>query len=216
MENNKNVVILVRVSSARQETDRQISELVDYAAKQNYNVVEVLEEVITGNADGGKRSGIQRAITLAKDGLIDKVLVHEISRLARKNSIAHKFLETLDECNVSLYWHQHSIETLLENGKRNPTASIMFSLLSELSRNEVENLSLRIRSGLAQARKNGHTIGRPKGSVVSKDVFLKKHGDIVRQLKKGKSIRDVAKILSKGASTVQRVRKILKEEGCVS
>ena len=213
MMNNKNVVILVRVSSSRQETDRQINELVEYADKQNYQVIEILEEVITGKADAGQRSGIKRATELARAGNIDKVLVHEISRLARKNSVAHKFLETLDDCGVSLYWHQHSIETLLENGKRNPTASIMFSLLSELARNELETLSSRIRSGMAQARKKGHKIGRPEGSVVSKEEFLEKHCDVVRQLKKGKSIRDVAKILAKGASTVQRVRKMLKEEG---
>ena len=207
------VAILVRVSSSRQETDRQVNDLVEYAKSQNYEVVEILEEVISGKSDESQRSGLERAVELAQTGTIQKVLVHEISRLARKNSVAHKFIETLDECGVSLYWHQHSIETLLENGRRNPSASIMFSLLSELARNELEVLSERIRSGMAEARRKGHKIGRPEGSSIGRDEFLEKHGDVVRQLKRGKSIRDIAKIVSKGNSTVQRVRKILMEEG---
>jgi DNA invertase Pin-like site-specific DNA recombinase len=34
---------------------------------------------------------------LARSGKVKKVLVHEISRLARKNSVAHRFVETLEE-----------------------------------------------------------------------------------------------------------------------
>ena len=37
---------------------------------------------------------------------------------------------------VSLYWHAQRIETLLPSGKRNPAASIMFSLLAEMALNE--------------------------------------------------------------------------------
>lgn len=210
------VAILVRVSTIRQETNRQIFELTEYANSQNYEIVEILEEVISGKADESERSGLTRATELAKLGRIQKVLVHEVSRLARRNSVAHKFVETLEEHSVSLYWHQHSIETLLEDGRRNPSASIMFSLLSELARNERETLVERIKSGMQEARRKGHKIGRPEGSCASREEFLVKHNDVARQLKMGKSIRDIAKILSKGASTVQRVRKLLKEEGLVA
>src|SRR5207248_9069139 len=55
---------------------------------------------------------------LALEGKIKKVLVHEVSRIARRNSVAHRFVETLEECGVSLYWHAQSIETLLSSGKR--------------------------------------------------------------------------------------------------
>jgi hypothetical protein len=56
-------------------------------------------------------------------GKVRKVLVHEISRLARKNSVTHRFIESSwEECNVSLYWHAQAIETHLDNGKRKPAA----------------------------------------------------------------------------------------------
>ena len=66
--------------------------------------------------------------------------MHEISRLARKNSVAHRFVEALEECGVSLYWHAQGVETLLPNGKRNPATGIMLALLAEMARSEVEVL----------------------------------------------------------------------------
>lgn len=204
------VVILVRVSSVKQQTDRQITELTQYATDHDYNVIEVIQESITGAAKKSDRSGLQRVEALAREGVIKKVLVHEVSRIARRNSIAHQFIETLEEFGVSVYWHSQKIETLLESGKRNPAASIMFSLLAELGRAERECLSERVISGQREAVRKGKTLGRPVGTTTPPDELLKKHSDIVRQLRRGKSNRDVAKIVEKGVSTVKRVRKLMK------
>lgn len=206
MENPVPVAILVRVSTEKQETDRQISELKAYADQKGYQVLEVLQETVSGRADEIERHGLIRAEELAATGKIKKVLVHEISRLSRKNSTTHRFVETLESYGVSLYWHSQSIETLLPNGKRNPASGIMLALLSEIARNEVEVLRERILSGLAEARKKGVKLGRPVGSKNSSADFLKKHQDIVRKLKDRHSIRNAAAITGKGFSTVVRVR----------
>jgi DNA invertase Pin-like site-specific DNA recombinase len=205
------VAILVRVSTARQETARQIAELQQYAASKNYHVVEVCEETISGNAHHDDRHGLRRAEQLAREGKIRKVLVHEISRIARRNSVAHRFVESLEERGVSLYWHSQSIETILPSGKRNPAAGIMLALLAEMARSESETLRERIKSGLALARKRGVTLGRRKGTTLSREEleFLRKHRDIVRQLKAEQSLRNTAKIAGKALSTVQRVKAAL-------
>jgi hypothetical protein len=104
------------------------------------------------------------------------------------------------------------ISTPLANGKRNPAASIMLSLLAEMARNEVEVLRERINSGLAQARREGVVLGRHKGSTISNDEFLSKHADIVRLLKQGQTIRHAGKITGKGFSTVQSGKKILDQQ----
>lgn len=202
------VAILVRVSTSRQETNRQISELEHYAAAKGYTVVEVCKETVSGGAADEERLGLRRVEELARSGKIRKVLVHEISRLARKNSVAHRFVETLEEFGVSLYWHAQGVETLLRNGKRNPAAGIMLALLAEMARSEVEVLRERIRSGLAEARRNGVTLGRPKGTSVPIALFMHKHKDVVRLLKAGHSIRNAAKIAGKGVSTIQRVKSV--------
>jgi DNA invertase Pin-like site-specific DNA recombinase len=206
IKTNTPVVILVRVSTNRQETHRQISDLMNYAAQKGYNVVEVCRETISGRADENERHGLSRAKELATSGAVKKILVHEISRLARKSSIVHKFVETLEECGVSLYWHAQGFETLLENGKRNPSAAIMLAILAETARSEIETLVERIKSGLAEAKRKGKVLGRPKGSCVQSVAFLDRHKDIVRQLRAGQSIRNSAKITGKGISTVQRIK----------
>jgi DNA invertase Pin-like site-specific DNA recombinase len=203
------VAILVRVSTDKQTTDRQKAELLAYADSKGFSVVEVVEETISGRASANDRTGLKRVEVLAESGKIKKVLVHEVSRVARTNSTLHRFVENLEAQGCSLYWHSQSIETLLPNGKRNPAASIMLSLLAEMARNEVEVLRERINSGLAEARRRNVVLGRRKGTTMSPESLLNRHADIVRLLKQGQSIRHAGKISGKGFSTVQRVKKIL-------
>lgn len=201
--------ILVRVSTNKQETQRQKHELKAAAEAKGWEVVEVCEETISGSADKDERPGLMRIEELAQAGKIKKVLVHEISRIARRPSVAHTFVETLEQCGVSLYWHAHSIETLLSSGKRNPAAAIMLALLAEMARAEKETLVERIKSGLEEARRKGVKLGRPEGSSLETAELVAKHPDIVRALKAGQSVRNAAKITGKGASTVQRVKAAL-------
>lgn len=83
-----------------------------------------------------------------------------------------------------------------------------------MARAEFETLRERIMSGLNEARKKGVKLGRPEGSKSSADELLKKHQDIVRNLKNGQSVRNTGKITGKGFSTVQRVKAVwLQEQG---
>ncbi|MBL9143897.1 MAG: recombinase family protein [Verrucomicrobiaceae bacterium] len=201
------VAILVRVSTNKQDTTRQVSELRALAEVKGWNVVEVCrEEGVSGRAAEDERHGLKRAEALASSGKVKRILVHEVSRLGRRSSIVHAFVERLEESRVSLYWHAQGIETLLANGKRNPAASIMLALLAEMARSETETLRERINSGLAEARRKGVKLGRPAGSGYDAARLLSEHRDIVKALKAGQSVRNAAKITGKGASTVQRVK----------
>ena len=200
------VAILVRVSTNKQETSRQLQELQGVADARGWQVVEICKETVSGNADLADRAGLQRVEELARAGKIKKVLAHEVSRIARRPSVAHSFVEMLEQHGVSLYWHAHTIETLLPSGKRNPAAAIMLALLAEMARAERDTLRERILSGLAEAKRKGVKLGRKIGSTIERADLLKKHADIVRLLKSGQSVRNAAKITGKGASTVQRVK----------
>lgn len=202
------VAILVRVSTQKQETDRQISELTHLAETRGWDIIETIQEQgVSGSST--RRPGLERVLELATAGKIRKVLVHEVSRVARRNSIAHTFLDSLDDLNVSLYWHAQGIETRLDSGKRNPAAGVMFSLLSEMARAEKETLVERINSGLAEARRKGITLGRPQGSTTPPAELIAKHADIVKLLRGGQSIRHTAAITGKSTATVLRISKLL-------
>jgi DNA invertase Pin-like site-specific DNA recombinase len=177
------------------------------AVSKGWKVVATVEEHgVSGRASREQRHGLDEVEALAQTGQIKKVLVHEISRVARKSSVAHGFVERLEALGVSLYWHAQSIETLLPSGKRNPAAGIMLALLAEMARNEAETIRERINSGLAEARRKGKKLGRPEGSGYTPDQLLQEHNDITRALSAGHSVRNAAKITGKGASTVQRVK----------
>lgn len=204
------VAILVRVSTAKQETARQVSELTAHAEAKGWQVVAVCEERgVSGRADESDRHGLLEALALAESGQVQKVLVHEVSRLARRPSVAMSFVEKLEACGVSLYWHAQGIETLMANGKRNPAAGIMLALLAEMARAELETMRERINSGLAEARRKGVRLGRPAGTGLDAAALLAKHKDVVKVLKAGHSIRNAAKITGKGVSTVQRIKAAL-------
>lgn len=207
------VALLVRVSTNKQETQRQRTELEALAKAKGWKVIEVCEETVSGSANLEDRPALQRMLQLAAEGTIKKVLVHEVSRVARRPSVALTFVELLEEHCVSLYWHAQSIETLLPNCKRNPAAGIMLALLSEMARAEKETLVERIKSGLAQARRKGVKLGRPTGTAIPKEAFLAKHKDVVRLLREGQSVRHTAKIVGKGFSTVQRVKAAMVRRG---
>ncbi|WP_395740336.1 recombinase family protein [Prosthecobacter sp.] len=201
--------ILVRVSTNKQETQRQKHELSAVPEAKGWEMVEVCEETVSGSADRDERPGLARIEELARAGKIKKVLVHEISRVARRPSVARSFVESLEQCGVSVYWHAHSIETLMASGKRNPAAAIMLALLAEMTRAEKETLVERIKSGLDEARRKGVKLGRPEGTTLEAKELVAKHPDIARALKAGQSVRNAAKITGKGASTVQPVKAAL-------
>ena len=85
MENQKKAVIYARVSSIgdRQNTDRQVKDLTDYAAYQKMEVRKVFEEHISGAKKNDERPVLCEAIKYCKENRIDVLLVSELSRLGR-------------------------------------------------------------------------------------------------------------------------------------
>jgi DNA invertase Pin-like site-specific DNA recombinase len=208
------VAILVRVSTQRQTTERQVHELRAVADARGWQVVEVVEEDgVSGAAKDADRHGLARVEALALAGTIRKVLVHEVSRVGRRPAVVHGFVERLLDLKVSLYWHSQRVETMLDGGKRNPAAGMMLAVLAEMALAERETLRERIISGLDAARRRGRTLGRPCGTVMPPEQLLAKHADVVRLLRAGKSLRDVAARTGKGTSTVKRVKVLLRAEG---
>ena len=85
----------------------------------------------------------------------------------------------------------------------------MFALMAEKARSDLDELSDRIKSGLAEAKRQGRKLGRPSGTSMSAKEFLAKHTDIVRRLRDGLSVRVAAAATGKSPFTVQKVRKIM-------
>lgn len=205
------VALFVRVSTKEQDYSRQVADLTAHAERQGYNIAHVIHE--TGSAT--KRSNVdrpelERLLKICRAKSVRKVLVTEFSRLGRRRSETPALMEAITESGVSIYAHNLGLETLLANGKRNPVASIVIAVMIEIDAMETERLSERILSGLAQARRNGKQLGRPKGTVKTNDNLVADYPLVVKDLKKKLSIRQIAAIRQVSADTVQRVKKAMK------
>ena len=74
----------------------------------------------------------------------------------------------------------------------------------------------RILSGLAEARRRGKQLGRPKGSVKQQEQLLSEYAGVVNDLKAGLSIRQIAAIRQVSTDTVQRVKKAMPSQTTIS
>ena len=75
----KKVVILARVSTDKQEYQRQINELTEYCKAVNWNVEAVFSNKISGAKNNEERAEIQALIEYVKNHDIKKVVCLEIS-----------------------------------------------------------------------------------------------------------------------------------------
>jgi DNA invertase Pin-like site-specific DNA recombinase len=201
-------VIFVRVSKREQDYQRQLEDLRALAKAQNLKIVAEIAEKVSGAKNNQERDGVQELLRLAQKGIIQKVLVQEVSRLGRSTVEVLKVLEELTSLRVSVYVQNFGFETL-KNGKRNPIAQFMFTLLAEFARMERETLRERILSGMEEARRQGKHLGRPDGSFENKETFLKKYPSVVRNLRQGISVRKTAKICDTSINTVRKVNDYL-------
>ena len=70
--------------------------------------------------------------------------------------------------------------------------------------------TLRWQSGRKRYIEKGGKLGRNVGSLKTGEQMKAEYREVVSLLRKGYSIRDVAKLSGKGVSTVQRVKRLLK------
>lgn len=85
-------------------------------------------------------------------------------------------------------------------------APIMIATLSTCAQLERENIKFRLNSGRKLYIERGGKLGRKVGSTKTTEQKREEYRDIISYLKRGYSIRNVAKLTGKGISTVQRIK----------
>ena len=201
-------VIYARVSSIgdRQNTDRQISDLLDYVEYQNLEISKIYEEHISGAKKNSERPVLQQAIEYCKSNGVSILLVSELSRLGRNAFEVLATVKDLIDSGVNLYMQKEQLTLLDSEGKPTMFAPIMIATLSTCAQLERENIKFRLNSGRKLYIERGGKLGRKVGSVKTTEQKREEHKDIISYLKRGYSVRNVAKLCNKGISTVQRIK----------
>lgn len=201
-------VIYARVSSEsdRQDTSRQIEDLKRYANQQNMEVVNIYEEHISGAKKNEERVVLTECLEYCRNNSVEYLLLSELSRLGRSTLQVLKSLEILHESNVSVYIQNLGLYTLQKDGKVNLIVSILITILAEMSNIERSNIEYRLNSGRKNYIMNGGKLGRRKGSIKTEEKMKDEYKETIILLKKGYSIRNIAKLQGIGISTVQRIK----------
>lgn len=204
-----NVVLLARVSTNHQDFNRQIIELTDFCTKQGWNICKVFANKVSGAKTLKERTEIQDMIAYVRTHEIDKVIVLEISRLGRNTLEALKVIQMLNDEGICLYVKNYNLETIV-NGKINPVASLICTILLEIASMERLTIVERMTSGrnqyIAKCKAEGKKMGRPETYKKSDDAYKEQYAKDISLLKKGISLRNINSITGTSIMTLRKVK----------
>jgi len=202
-------VIYARVSSTgeRQSTERQVADLKRSAAASDIEVIRVFEEKASGAKED--REVLTECLDFLKGGGAQTLLVSELSRLGRTLRQVINVVDDLTKLGVNIYFQDHRMNTLKEDGTPDPVTKILVSLIGTFAEMEREQISYRLNSGRKRAIENGVKMGRKVGYKLSDKEILAKYPEVARRLRKGLSVRDAAAACGVSPATVQKIRKII-------
>lgn len=189
------VVILARVSTDKQEYQRQVNELTDYCNRVGWSVEASFCNKVSGAKTIEERAEIQDLIAYVKTHEISRVVCLEISRLGRNTFEALRVIQSLNENGVSLFVKNYGIETLTE-GKVNPVASLICTILLEVASMERLTIKERMASGrdqyIARCKEQGIKMGRPASYRKTSETYKNQYAKEAALLRKGISLRNVS------------------------
>lgn len=204
MEKTK-AIIYARVSTAGQDYDRQLAELKQYADRMGYDVVKTFSEKISGAKKVEERQAMTELLNYIEVNNVDKVLIYECSRLSRRAVDFLSIIEIFNERKISLYIHQNGLETLLPNGEINPIATLVLGILAQFNSMERSLIRSRMESGYNNFRRNGGVVGRKTGYRKTTEQLKEEYAEEIRLLKKGYSLRNIAKITHTSVNTLRKL-----------
>lgn len=201
------VVILARVSTDKQDYERQISEL----SQMGWEVAKVFANKVSGTKKNEERPEIMEMLQYIEQNNIDKVCVLEISRLGRNTLEALKVIELLNERKVCLYIKNYNLETLDSEGNVNPITSLICTILLEIGAMERNTIKERMASGrdqyIAKCRREGIKMGRPASYRKSDDKMKEQYRKEISLLKQGLSLRQINGLTGTSIMTIRKLYK---------
>jgi len=157
------IIGYTRISTDKQDLDKQRHLLLEYARKQRLVIDEFIEVEVSSRQDVSERR-IDELQSKLQDG--DILLVAELSRLGREMLQVLNIINDLSVKGVKItFVRQPELSTTGSYGK------LLLAIYSYFAEAEREFISMRVKQGLAAARAKGVKLGRPKGSRNKKRVL---------------------------------------------
>jgi len=187
------VAVYARVSTKDkgQETENQLVQLREFAAKQNWQITrEYIDRETGGTSD---RAQFQAMFADASRRRFDLVLFWSLDRLSREGVLETlQHLNRLTACGVG---YKSFTEQYLDSCGIFKDAVI--GILAVIAKQERVRLSERTKAGLEIARSTGRQLGRPRLQV--------RPVDIARLRRSGLSLRAIGRELGISEGSVRRL-----------
>ena len=205
----KRACLFIRVSTDKQDYQRQILELNVFCRQKNLEVAETIATKITGTKTFQDREDLQLLFKSASSKKFDKVVVSEISRIGRNAKDIRNTIDYLHSKKIAIVFRNlGGLESLDDHGNESFVTNIIIAIYSELAQEEKRILSERIKSGLVNAKHKGKQIGRPEGKQED-EVLLKKYSRLAADLRKALSLSQCQKLHDVSRNTAIKVKRLL-------
>ena len=166
------VIGYIRVSTDKQDLEKQRHLLLDYAQRNHLLVNEFIHAEASSRKDTKDRR-IDKLLAKLTKG--DMLLVAELSRLGRNMLETLNIINELSQNGVSIVFiRQPELSTIGTHTK------LLLAIYSYFAEAEREYISMRTKQGLAAARAKGKLLGRPKGSR-SKNRILDPYREQIKE-----------------------------------
>jgi DNA invertase Pin-like site-specific DNA recombinase len=190
---SKVAALYARVSTDQQTTQNQLKELRAVARRMGWKLDgEFIDQGVSGAKGRDQRPAFDNMLKAATRKEFDVILAWSVDRLGRSLQHLVSFLGEIHAKGIDLYLHQQGIDTTTPAGKA------LFQMCGVFAEFERAMIQERVKAGLARARAQGKTLGRPR-------VAPSIERSIRRARDKGKGIKKIARELRIGVGTVQRV-----------
>ena len=178
--------IYARVSTLDQEPENQLAELRRYVEARGWTGQEYVDHGVSGTKD--RRLALDRLVRDATRRGFDVLVVWRLDRLGRNLRHLVTLLDELHAIGVSFVSLGEGIDCTT------PAGRLQLHVLAALAEFEKARIAERVAAGLARARREGRTLGRPR-AIISRFQLARVEG---------LSTREAAKVLGVPRSTLQR------------
>lgn len=190
----------IRVSTEEQNTGRQ--------EVNSKSFSKIYIDRVSGSIPFAERKEAKRLIADIEAGLVTEVHLNSIDRMGRSILNILEVLEYFNHKNINLFVENIGMFSMIDS-KPNPSFKMIVSVLGNVGEMERLNMLERQRQGIELAKLKGTYKGRLYGTKITEDEVLAKYKTVVRELKRGESLRRAAKIGGCSLGTTQKIKSIL-------
>lgn len=214
LKNMKKCILLVRVSTDRQDFTEQEKQLYELAKRDGYDdnsIIIIAEKESAIKLTEEERNGLNKMKQAIDDNNdINCVYAWEVSRIARRKKVLFSVLEYLTDRKIQLIIKEPYLQLLKTDGTINEASETIFTLYAQMSESEMRNKAVRFK----RTKDNNRAQGRYTGGYIQ---FGYKVNELTKQFEVNEDeaavVREVFDMYASGHHSTLSIAQEMKARG---